>query len=171
MTPQQIVAVGIRLLAIWLLITAIEYAVEVPMALHEAYLEGKTAQAYVVAGLYALAAIFLWVFPMWSAHKLLPRTKFDDTIRLQTGEAARTGCALIGLWVLVKGLLGAVWFFFRASLVAGSQSVFDGLDMSARVDMVVTIASLVIGLVLIFKARSFASLVVQGVADNAPDRQ
>lgn len=68
MTPQQIVGLGIRLLAIWLAITSFQYLVVIPEALESANLSGKSVQAYFIAGLYVGGALLLWLFPMWIAH-------------------------------------------------------------------------------------------------------
>jgi len=164
MTPQQIVGLGIRLLAIWLAIASFQYFVAIPAALENAQFSEKSIQAYVVAVIYACAALLLWLFPMWLAHKLLPRTRFENTINLQAAEAARVGCALIGLWFSIQGLLNAVWFLFHAFLMASSQSLFQSLGKDAQLDFIVTVANLAVGLVLIFQAGTFASFVIRPTA-------
>ena len=112
-----------------------------------------------IAAVYGIGAILLWLFPMWTAHKLLPRTRFENTVSLPPLEAARVGCALIGLWFFSQGFLDAVWFLFRAFLVASSQSVADSLPPVIKVDLLVTIAKFAFGSVLIFQAGKFAKLV------------
>ena len=159
MTPQQIVGLGIRLFAIWLAVMCLHYLIRIPAALEAAHAGEKAIGAYGVAAAYAVAALLLWLFPMWTAHKLLPRTNFENSISLQPLEAARVGCALIGLWFFAQGFLDAVWFLFRAFLSIGSQSAFESLGSSAKLDFAVTAVNLIFGLVLILRAGTFATLV------------
>lgn len=164
MTPQQIVALGIRLLAIWLAVSSFRYFVLVPADLGGLNLDEKSRQAHVVAAACAAAAVLLWLFPMWTAHKLLPRTRFENTISLNAAEAARVGCALIGLWFFTQGLLDAVWFLFLALLFPGSESAFGSLGKEAQLNFIVTLATLAVGLVLIFRSATFAAFAVRDTA-------
>lgn len=161
MTPQQIVGLAIRLLAIWLVISSIQYFIAIPAALHGADIDDKSTQSYIVAGAYISAAMLLWLFPMWIAHKLIPRTRFENTISVQPLEAARVGCALTGLWLSAHGFLDMVWYAFRAFLIAGSQSAFASLGTGAKLDFIATLANLALGLLLIFRAGTFATLVIR----------
>lgn len=166
MTPQQLVGLGIRLFAIWLAIKSVQYFVAIPAALHDANIDDKSGQAYLIAGIYTFVAMLLWFFPMWIAHKLLPRTRFENAINLQSLEAARVGCALLGLWFSANGVIGLVWYLFRSFLVIGGQSAFESLGPDAKLDFIVTFASIVIGLFLIFRAGAFAALVVRDRAST-----
>ena len=159
MTPQQIVGLGIRLFAIWLAVTGLQYIFRIPAALEAAHADEKAIGAYIIAAAYAVVALLLWFFPMWTAHKLLPRTNFENSLNLQPLEAARVGCALIGLWFFAQGFLDAVWFLFRAFLSTGSQSAFESLGSSAKLDFAVTAVNLIFALVLILRAETFAAFV------------
>src|SRR5690242_12145211 len=87
MTPQQIVGAAVRLFAIWLVMVAIQAA-------------GTSAQPgtqstiapYVFSALFLVVAIFLWLFPLVVAHRLVPRTKFDN--ELHVPRLRSLGCGL-----------------------------------------------------------------------------
>ena len=158
MTPQQLVGLGLRLLAIWLAINSFRYFVLIPTGLESLRVGESAAQSYFIASGYGVGAILLWLFPMWTAHQLLPRTKYENTINLQPWEIARVGCALIGLWLFSQGILDAVWFLFRILLVRGSNSAIDSFGQDAKVDFVVLIANCILGAALIFRAGLFAGL-------------
>ena len=169
MTPQQFVGLGIRIVAIWLAFACLNYLVRIPAALEAANAGEKAIGAYGIAAAYAVAALLLWLFPMWTAHKLLPRTNFENTINLQPLEAARVGCALIGLWFFAQGFLDAVWFLFRAFLSTSSQSTYDSLGSSGKLDFAIIVVNLIFGLALILRAGAFASFVVGRTAAPRKD--
>ena len=80
MTPQQIVGVAARLVAIWLAILAFQ-----AIGIGQAMLSQRgqsTSVPYFIAALYLGVGLFLWFFPMFVAHKLVPRAKFENTLRL-----------------------------------------------------------------------------------------
>ena len=97
-TPHQIVALALRLFAIWMGIQALGY---VPWFFQ---VRGSQSPDYVyVTFMFALNLVIilaLWFFPRMIAWKLVPS---DDT-RSQPPATADTwlamGCTLIGLWTL-----------------------------------------------------------------------
>lgn len=106
MTPQQIFAVALRVFAIRLALSAINY-----LGPLENYLESLPSESpWTVTPLYALGAsmlalaLFLWFFPMLAAQTLLPRARFEGRASPQLHEAVRLGSALIGLWLLHEAL-------------------------------------------------------------------
>ena len=113
MTPHQIVALALRLFAIWMGIQALGY---VPWFFQ---VKGSQSPDYVyVTFMFALNVVIvlvLWFFPRTIAWKLLPS---DDT-RSQPPATADTwlamGCTLIGL---LTCLLHTSHRFCRADLTA-----------------------------------------------------
>ncbi len=134
MTPQQVIGMGVRLFAIWSALMGLQYVSTIPAAMTRAGWESG-APAYLVAIGYLAAALALWHFPMVVAHKLVPRTHDKVEFGPQLFDIARVGCALLGLWLLIRSLPAATSFFFRAYLVSGSGSVFKGMSTEARLDI------------------------------------
>lgn len=160
MTPQQFVGLGLRLFAIWLLIAAVQNVAYIPAVLDGVGAGDNRVKSYAVVIAYVAAAVLLWLFPMWIAHKLLPRTRFENHLQIHAAEAARVGCALIGLWLFAQGLLSNLWFVLWALLFSGQQSVFVTLGKDAQLDLLIAIATMVIGVVLMLRAGTFAAVIV-----------
>jgi hypothetical protein len=159
MTPQQIVGIALRLLALWLALNSVRYLIWFPIALIESDLANRTAYSYSIGIVYIVGALLLWFFPMWLANKLTPRSQFENRLNLQPLEAIRAGCALIGLWLFASGLPNLVWFFFRAIVFNSDTSAFSSLDLDTKLDIAVALFEVCFSLVLIFRAGQFASMV------------
>lgn len=162
MTPQQLLAVGIRLFAIWLALTSVSYFTAIPAALANSPVgtEAPTHVAYALGALYLLCAVVLWFVPMLVAHKLLPRTTHTNVLNPQGHELARTGCGLLGLWLVSRSLPTVVWVLFRAFIFVDGGSSYATLPQDTKLDLAVAIFEAVLGLLVLMKTRSFANLLV-----------
>jgi len=171
MTPQQIFGSALRLLALWLAIRSVGYLLTVPAILSKVRMDDGNVYSYVFGIAYLLAAAVLWFFPMWIAHNIVPRTQFENRINIQPLEAARVGCALIGLWIFATVLPKLVWFFFRAVVFYSNESSFQMLTQDDKLSFAVSVFEVIFSLVLIFRSSAFAKLVVReqtsGVPQNA----
>jgi hypothetical protein len=161
MTPQQIVGLILRLVALSLVSQSIGYIFSIPKMLTTANLGDTASYAYIVGFLYIFGAALLWFFPMWIAHKIVPRTSFENKLNLQPLEAARVGCSLIGLWLFVKVFAVLVWFLFRAAVLNQNESMYRSLDPDSRLNLIINCIELVLALVLIFRSGTFSRLVIQ----------
>jgi hypothetical protein len=162
MTPQQLIGLAVRFFAIWLAITSIAYFLSIPTSLAATSVASGNAisLAYGLGALYLLAAIFLWFCPMLVAHKLLPRTQFENRLSFQAHELARVGVALLGLWLLSKALPSLVWLLFRSFLFVDAGSSFSALTPEARLEVFVALFEAGFALLVIFKAKVFAGFIV-----------
>lgn len=162
MTPQQLLAVGVRLFAVWLALTSISYFAAIPAALANSPVgtNAPTQVAYTLGTGYVLSALVLWFFPMLVAHKLLPRTTHTNHLNPHGHELARTGCALLGLWLLSRALPNVVWMVFRAFLFVDAGSTYTTLPPDSKLELAVAVFEAMLGLLLLLKARSFATLLV-----------
>ena len=104
MSPQQTIAILVRLFAIWL---AIYFARMLP-AFYEQMVEtndpNATAIAVVVAVLIAVALLVLWFFPRTIGGALLSSAPPLVTESASPDTWFAIGCALIGLWLIIPGL-------------------------------------------------------------------
>lgn len=104
MSPQQTIAVLVRLFAIWLGI----YFVRMLPAFYDQMLEtgdsNATVIAAVVAVLIAVALLLLWFFPRTIGGALLGSAPPLSTESASPDTWFAIGCALIGLWLLIPGL-------------------------------------------------------------------
>jgi len=157
MTPQQIVALGIRILAIFLAAYGLEYVFSVPASMNAANKTDLLHIAYSIGVPILIVAALLWFFPMAIAHRILPRTRFENHLKLQPLEAARVGCALIGLWLFTKVALSVPWSLLVAIATEG-QSIFRSLD---SIDFVFDAAETALALILILKSDVFAKIALR----------
>ena len=157
MTPQQIVGVAVRLFAIWLVITAIQAAGMGTSA--PAYIQ-STVAPYLFSALFLIIAIVLWLFPLAIAHKLVPRTKFDNVLHVPTQEAVVVACVILGLWVLVVRAVPAIAYYATVAIYwsRNGQSV-SSLDPSLHFGLVLGLVQLVVALFLVFKARDVSAFI------------
>jgi hypothetical protein len=160
MTPQQIVGVAVRLFAIWLVVTAIQAA---GSGLGTSAQPGTqtTIAPYVFSALFLVVAILLWLFPLVVAHRLVPRTKFDNLLHVPTQEALVVACVILGLWVLVVRAVPAIAYYVTVAIYwsRNGQSV-SSLDPSLHFGFVLGLVQLVMALFLIFKARDMSAFIL-----------
>ena len=157
MTPQQAVGLGVRLFAVWLLITGLPYVLSIPLALRWQHIDYGSALSYGIGAGYAAAALLLWFFPMAVAHRLVPRTRFEDRLQASAPEAAQVGLCLLGLWLLMQYAPSLVSFVFRAFLVAGEASLFGSLDAGQKLDLGILVAQTLVALLLVVRAQGIAA--------------
>lgn len=159
-TPHQFFALVVRLFAAWLLLTAgqivlVTYAVQRGG-------QDNAAMSYAVAGLYALVALLLWVFPQAVSRKLLPKAGADS---VAAGVAGDTGAiAFIGAGLLIIALkaltpLANYLSLLTMLLLSGQSSRLSTAAM--HIDGIIAIAMMLIGLILIAKSRLLACWVLR----------
>src|SRR5512132_3348108 len=109
MSPQQTIAVLVRLFAIWL---AIYFARMLPafyIQMVETGDSNATVIAVVVAVLIVVALLILWFFPRTIGGALLGSTPPLVTESASPDTWFAIGCALIGLWLIIPGLAGLLY--------------------------------------------------------------
>jgi hypothetical protein len=157
MTPQQIVGTASRLFAIWLFITAFQ-AVAIGGALKAGSSDPSAVWVpYLVGSFYLLAGLLSWFFPMVIAHKLVPRTKYDDVLRLPAQQALVVACVVLGLLVIAfKALAPVMGYLSVCALWIGSGQTISTMDADRHIDGFIGFAQLAFGLFLVLKAHVVA---------------
>lgn len=160
MTPQQFVGLAARLFAIWLALTSFQ-AVGIAQALKSQGDQGASWVPYFFAALYLVGALLLWFFPMFVAHKLVPRTKFEDKLHLPGQQAVVVACVVLGLLVIVLRALPPIsaYLSLAAFWVANGQPV-STMDAARHIDGLVGLVQLTAGLFLVAKARVLAEKII-----------
>ena len=167
MTPQQVVGLGVRLFAIWLALIGLPYVVYIPFTLARQHVDFGTTTPYLIGAGFFIVAILLWIFPMFVAHRLIPRTTFDNVITVSTSEAAKVGCCLLGLWLLIKSGPALVSFLFRGFLVAGEGALFSSLNVDQKLDLAILVVETAIAILLVTRAGTVATLLMRHNSPNA----
>ncbi len=159
MTPQQILAIGIRLFSLWLILGSVKYLVGLPSSMVGSTFPDSVPVSYAIGIGYLIVAALLWFFPMWFAHKIAPRTRFENHINVQGLELARVGCALIGLYFFFHAAADIIWVVFWAFLTTSSGAVFQMLPADSKLNFAVAFFEVVFASILIFRAGDLARLV------------
>lgn len=165
MTPQQLIGLAVRFFAIWLAMASVAYFTSIPSSLsaNSVSSDSPIFLAYGLGAFYLLVAILLWLFPMVVAHKLLPRTQYENRLSFQVHELARVGTALLGLWLFSKAFPSLVWLLFRSFLFVDAGSTFAALTPEARLEVLVSLFEAGFALLVIVQAKTFANLLVPDI--------
>ncbi len=153
MSPHQITAVAVRLLAIWLFVLI---AMNVPYYFLNTPLQGEydSIIAFIVgSALVVLLSIALWKFPLAVASKLLSSEVKEPEQQGDPDLWLAMGCALMGLWMIASTIPWFIQSLFLAQSEFG-RSYSDSLPIWLGLYLPKT----VIGLWLIFGARGFRKL-------------
>lgn len=151
MSPQQIVAVMARLLAVWIVI-------HLPGQAYELLLPGSrdvdsSMRVFAAGGfgLEILVSLALWFFPLTIARKLLRSSSEDRPPPSSSDIWLGMGCALIGLWLIATSLPALVIdVFVLASAINASGDI-----SSLRQNVLYYLAELAIASWLILGAIGF----------------
>jgi hypothetical protein len=156
MTPQQIVGLAARLLAIWLAFSALQM-IGNGMAVNNQQGLEPTAAFFVWAGIMFLLAALLWFFPMVVAHKFIPRTKFQDVVHVPASQVVMIACVILGLWLFTVRVLPGFAYYLSLAITMISNN--QGLVASGQFTIVGlgTVAiEFTVAVVLCFKAHTIA---------------
>jgi len=158
MTPQQIVGLASRLFAIWMAVSAVQ-AFAIAMALKAGSNNPDAVWApYFIGGLYLLVGVLCWFFPMSIAHRLVPRTKFDDVLKLPARQAMTVACVVLGLLVIAfKAVAPVVGYLSVCALWIASGQTLWSVDAGRHIDGWIGLAQLALGVLLIVKAHVFSA--------------
>ncbi|MBB3181827.1 hypothetical protein [Variovorax sp. Sphag1AA] len=113
---------------------------------------------YLMGGIYLLGAALCWVFPMAIAHKLVPRTKFEDTLRLPAKQALVVACVVLGMTVIAfRALAPVMGYLSVCALWIGNGQPISTMEPGRHIDGAIGFAQLALGVLLIAKAQTFAA--------------
>ncbi|MET3179885.1 hypothetical protein EJP69_26495 [Variovorax gossypii] len=158
MTPQQIVGLASRLFAIWMGVSAIQ-AVSIALALKAGTNNPDAVWVpYIIGGLYLLVGLLCWFFPMAIAHRLIPRTRFDDALQLPARQAMVVACVALGLLVIAFKAVGPVLGYLSICVlwIANGQTLWT-LDAIRHIDGWIGIGQLALGVLLVGKAHAVSA--------------
>ncbi|MEH6462279.1 hypothetical protein [Chitinimonas sp. JJ19] len=159
MTPQQIVGLGVRLFSIWLVISGVPYLSTIPVALASQELSQEIISALLIGFFHLIFAALIWLFPMVVAHSLIPKTEFENCLKIRPDEMASVGVCLMGLWGISLAAPDLLSYLFQVYLNSGGESIWAALDARGRADVFFIVVELAIGLGLFFNAAKIARFI------------
>lgn len=150
MTPQQIIGMASRLFALWLVIMAFQIFGLASLIKSQAGVTATFAM-YVMPVLPLLLAAFLWFFPMFIAHKLVPRTHDANALRMPAREATAAASAIIGIWTLINTLPHLVAAGCIVSTGINSYVFASYFNQDRTVQLFTVLFQVALGLFLVLK--------------------
>jgi hypothetical protein len=155
MTPQQIVGAAVRLFAIWLVIVGIQAAGN-GIATSQPGAQ-STIAPFVFSALFLVVAVVIWIFPLVVANAVIPRTKFDNVLRVPKQEALILACIILGMWVLVVRAIPAISYYITVVIYWSANGQYlSSLEPSLHFGLVMGLVHLAMALILVFKAREIS---------------
>jgi hypothetical protein len=150
-SPYQIIAVALRLFAVWLGIDVLRTVPSFYFA-RQGDAPGFWYAMFFFA-LTAVAVLVLWFFPRTVAARLLSAKNAQPEPPVAADTWLAMGCALIGLWLLTSAVPHLVFDVF---VLSGSDSATDTSQVKEWMSLYV--AETLIALWLILGGRGFRSL-------------
>ena len=153
MSPHQIIAVAVRLFAIWLFaLVAINGTYYFQLTRQQG--ESDSVLVFMVGAiLVILMAIGLWRFPLTIAKKLLSSNTQNPASEEQPDLWLAMGCALMGLWMLSSSIPSFVY-----DLTLARSDYAAGFSDTMNVRLGLYLPKTMIGLWLIFGGKGFRKL-------------
>lgn len=153
MSPHQIIAVAVRLFAIWLALTVVFdfwSFYNDAAGQNEAYTRVVVVTAAV---LLLVLVLVLWRFPLTIAHKLLSSPANEPSSPASPDLWLAMGCALIGLWFLVS-----TFFELQQRLLFYFNGYMDATTATLGHWLVYYVPRFAVSLWLIFGTAGFRKL-------------
>ncbi len=152
MTAQQIIGLALRLTAIWLFLIPLQLLALTAEA-RTVFDDDAAAPWIALSLLPLLPAIFLWFFPMVTAHKLLPRSDAGGSAHLRDAFAA--AAIILGIWSVLHAF-PVLFGTLSVALMSDNSAVVAYHIEAASVSLIFAATQCVIGMALIVMPRVLA---------------
>jgi hypothetical protein len=160
MTPQQAVGLACRLFAIWLALGAFQSWMLVRAAQTHGFPSAEWVQ-YAVPGIHWVVAVALWFFPLSIAHRLLPRTRFEDRLVLPARQVLVVACVVLGLVVVLLRALPALTAWLAGAVTwVGSGQPLSTMGPGQLDELLQGLVQLGVGLAFVLKAQAIAARIL-----------
>lgn len=154
MSREDILAVALRLFAIYLVIGALQlvgqaFATNINISI------GSLVLAITLSVVLPLViAALLWLFPLAIAAKLLPvKDKQHTSISVNTIPVLEVGCILIGLWLLASSISDLTYWVVTLIAAINNEWGLKILPIDDLASMTATVMQIVLSLWLLLGYR------------------
>jgi hypothetical protein len=161
MSPQQVVALNLRVFAIWLSLWAIRYITFIPNNLASNDMNNAVVVSYFIGVGIIIVAILIWFFPMSVANKIVSQSSYKNKFNTRPDEVALVAISVLGLWKIVDSAPALVSYLFQLYLNAGDRSIFSALDAAGKSDLIFMTIELIIAVILVTQAKKIALYILQ----------
>ncbi len=156
MKNEQLVGLGVRLFAIWLVVYTVR---SLPtLWLFGTGQDGSGVFVFAIAYLLLLivSAILLWLFPLTVANKLLPGKVLDVRTALPLEELQCAAFCLLGLWLLTDAIPSLTYYFVLFYQFSKDYQILHNPQTASG--LMRSVVELIIGVWLLFGARGLLGL-------------
>lgn len=161
MTPHQFVAIAVRLLALIGAIHVVKVLIgQGALVIRQSDNEMLLYSVLIPAAFLMVVLVFFWVWAANVANRLVPRTAHTNYMTITAEALTRTGCGLIGLWLVVQASGDLLWYAHSAFTSTGSVSFIRSLTSEDRFNLLLLTGEVAAGFALIFCAGRFARIVL-----------
>jgi hypothetical protein len=169
MTPQQIVGLSVRLFSIWIVIFAFQFNGYLS-ALGNQPSSEPIALQYWVVGTIVVVAILLWKFPMTVAHKLIPRTHYQNTLNIPAQEVVHIACIIFALWLFLVKILPAISYYLPLAIyLSREKSSVENFEQFNFMKIAPIVIQFVVATILTFNSRSISKFLL--ALDKKPSNE
>ena len=125
---------------------------------------GRPGAALIPASVSALllgSAVLFWLFPMSVANRLVPRTRFNDHLRLPSQQALVVGCVILGLTCIVLRAVPSLasYLSVAAFWIASGQPI-TAMEPDRHIDGFVGLVELLAGIFLVKAAHAITTKII-----------
>jgi hypothetical protein len=158
MTPQQALALGVRLFAVWYALVIVREVFGF-LAMPRPPLDSQELTVVIVGVVVSVVLLLvLWFFPKSIARGLLPNSTDAPSQALSYQMWFALGTALLGLWFVASSITPilrnlSVMYVFRPELINSEDA------RSLRVGLLYYAVELLLGLCLLFGATGIRKLI------------
>jgi len=166
MNARQLVAVGLRLFAIWLCVSSLQFYGIISVLRRMATSWGNMSWiGPLIIAVCVTLAIILWFLSGPIARALtsgLAKAKTQET-SLSASDIVAVGCVLMGLWWLKESIVPFVTLWLKAVAVAPDtgQSALAWLGSQGKVDAVMGVVQIGIGAFFVCRPYNIARWVLR----------
>jgi len=164
MGARQFVVVGLRLFAVWLCVSALQFYALMSALKRMTVDWGNSAwMGILVVGVCAAVALLVWVLSGAIARALTLGVAKTVETRLSAFDVVAVGCILMGLWWLKASVVPLVtlWMRAAASSTEAGQSAFVWLGVEGKTVAIGYLLEIGIGLFFICRPYDIAKWVLR----------
>ncbi|MDR2876303.1 MAG: hypothetical protein LBV44_10325 [Methylobacillus sp.] len=171
MTPQQIVGLAVRLVSVLLALWSLQMLLNGIEAIKRYNIESSYWMVlFVTVFIGIVAAILLWFFPMRVAHKLIPRTRYDNVLQVPANTVVPIACIVLSLWLIVNNIVPMIGQYLSVLLpvVLFDTTQWTGLDIKKfSLQKLVPLALYIVtAFVLATKSHKISAFLLPKTADK-----
>lgn len=160
MSAHQTLAVATRLFAIWLFLYAVGNVMEGYFAADKYGNPSALWPIFLGAGVVVLLCSLLWFFPLFVARKILPRGDHPTTAAPTFDSWFGVGCALIGIWVLIRAVPALISYVMADYLGQHFSSVAFAEDPEKNFIIVFYLIQVCLGAWMFFGGRGLRKILI-----------